>query len=135
MVKAIGSSAIVRNGQKVPGKFTVTDDSGKARCFVGLYSGGAKVGKGASRGLQPAKGAQVEGAWKGKGIGPFYFCVWAVDAAGNRSEKAPASSCAWVSRHVTIPSVSNGCGTAEYGPTVASVLNWFGDTRSTAMSR
>lgn len=58
MVKAIGSSAIVRNGQKVPGKFTVTDDSGKARCFVGLYSGGAKVGKGASRGLQPAKGGR-----------------------------------------------------------------------------
>lgn len=135
VVKAIGSSAIVRNGQKVPGKFTVTDDSGKARWFVGLYSGGAKVGKGASRGLQPAKGAQVEGAWKGKGIGPFYFCVWAVDAAGNRSENAPTSSCAWVSRQVTIPSVSNGCGTAEYGPTVASVLNWFGDTRSTAMSR
>jgi hypothetical protein len=129
VVKAIRSSAIVRNGQKVPGRFTVTDDSGKARWFVALYSGGTRVGKGASRGLQPAKGAQVEGAWKGRGIGPFYFCVWAVDAAGNKSEDAPMSSCAWVSRQVPIPSVSNGCGTSEYGETVAAILNWFGDTQ------
>jgi hypothetical protein len=129
VVKALASSAIVRNGQKVPGRFTVTDDSGKARWFVTLYSGGDKVGKGASRGLQPAKGSPVEGAWKGKGIGPFYFCVWAVDATGNKSEDAPMSSCAWISRQVPIPSVSNGCGTSEYGETVASILNWFGDTQ------
>jgi hypothetical protein len=129
VVKAIGSRAIVRNGQKVPAKFTVTDDSGKAKWFVRLYSGGTNVAEGASRGLAPAKGAPVEGKWNGKGIGPFYFCVWAMDAAGNKSENAPMSSCAWISRQVTIPSVSNGCGTSEYGATVAAVLNWFGDTR------
>ena len=129
VVKAITSSAIIRNGQKVPAKFTVTDDSGKAKWYVQLYSGGTKVATGASRGLAPARGAPIEGKWNGKGIGPFYFCVWAKDAAGNTSDNAPQSSCAWISRQVTIPSVSNGCGTAEYGETVALVLNWFGDTR------
>jgi hypothetical protein len=46
----------------------------------------------------------------------------------NTSLNSPASACACVSRQVTIPSVSNGCGTSEYGDTVAAVLNWFGDT-------
>lgn len=129
VVKAIPSSAVVRIGGSTPGKFTVTDDSGKARWYVALFSGGAKVGKGASRGLVPAKGDVVTGSWPGKGIGPFYFCVWAQYAAGNKSVDAPLSSCAWVSRQVSIPSVSNGCGTSEYGETVAAVLNWFGDVQ------
>jgi hypothetical protein len=132
-VRAIGSGAIVRDGQAVPARFTVSDDSRKAVFHAVLYSGGTVVpnpdSEFVSPGLKPADGRVWKASWPAStgGTGPFFFCVWAVDAAGNASEGAPKSSCAWIARQVTIPSVSNGCGTSEYGESVASVLNWLGD--------
>jgi hypothetical protein len=134
-VKALSSGAIVRNGQSVPARFTVSDDSGKAVFHAVLYSGGAVVprpdSEKVSKGLKPADGRTWRATWPAStgGKGPFFFCVWAVDAAGNASEGAPKSSCAWISRQVSILSVANGCGTSEYGETVASALNWLGDTQ------
>jgi hypothetical protein len=134
-VVALSSAAKIRNGEDIPARFTVSDNSGKAVFHAVLFSGGKVVphpdSEKASKGLKPADGREWKTSWPAStgGKGPFFFCVWAVDAAGNTSAGAPKSSCAWISRQVSLLSVSNGCGTSEYGETVASVLNWLGDTQ------
>ncbi len=97
-----------------------------------LYSGGEPVARAQSKGLVAAKGKTLNrnwGRWQGN-TGPFYYCFWAEDAAGNVSENAPFTSCQWLSVQVPIPSVSNGCGTAALGETVESILNWAGDVQT-----
>lgn len=122
---------IVPIGEVIPVRFQVSDNSGKARWYGMLYSGGQPVAKAQSKGLVKATGATLGGNWSsaGKSTGPFYFCFWAEDAAGNRSANAPFSSCQWISVQVRIPAVSNGCGAATWGQAVADALNWAGDVR------
>lgn len=131
-VKAIPNASVVELDQPTPAAFTVSDDSGKAKWYVKLYSGGKGVAQTFSSGQVPADDSTLTESFPAAtpGIGPFYFCVWAEDAAGNRSAGWPLSSCAWVSRQVPLRSVSNGCGAATWGHFWAKVQNWFGDTRS-----
>jgi hypothetical protein len=132
-VRALASDAIIRKGHTIPARFTVTDDSGKAVMHAVLFSGGDAVpgSEYVSKGLRTADGRVWKTSWPAStgGKGPFFFCVWAVDAAGNTSKGAPKSSCAWISREVPIATVSNGCGTDGYGPAAEWAQNWFGNTR------
>lgn len=125
------SRGVVPIAKGIPARFMVSDNSGKARWYGMLYSGGQPVAKAQSKGLVKATGKAITGNWSRKagGTGPFYYCFWAEDAAGNRSDNAPFTSCQWASAQVTIPSVSNGCGAATWGPAVADALNWVGDIR------
>ncbi len=124
-------TAVVPIGKAIPARFSVSDNSGKAKWYGMLYSGGQPIAKAQSKGLAAAKGKTIDGSWSGPGsnTGPFYYCFWAEDAAGNVSANAPYSSCQWLSVQVPIPSVSNGCGTEALGETVESILNWAGDVQ------
>jgi hypothetical protein len=64
------------------------------------------------------------------GNGPFYYCLWAEDKAGNRSPGEPKSDSAWLSREVPLVNVSNGCGTGAWGSGLEWVQNALGDTRT-----
>ena len=130
-VKVVPGSGAVEIGRRVPVAWRLTDDSARARWFAGLYSGGTLVGQARSSGLVAANGTGYSAQWprSGGGTGPFYSCFYAEDKAGLRSDGAPMSSCRWHSVQVPIPSVSNGCGAASWGPYVADVLNWLGDVR------
>ncbi len=131
-VKPIANIAPIKGfvpiGYTTPVKFGIRDNSYKATWYVNMYSAGTIVAKGSSKGLVKAAGQVVAGAFSSKvtGTGPFYVCVWAEDAAGNKSQGAPKSSCTWVSREVPIEAVANGCG-ADWGPWYTKVQNWFLD--------
>lgn len=121
----------VRIGDSIPMVFTVTDDSGRAAWDTAIYSDGKRAGYGYSVGFVKATGQERSGSWgyPRTETGPFFQCVWAEDAAGNRSANAPFSACRWLSVQVKVPKVSNGCGGSDWGPTALKVMNWFGDTR------
>ena len=59
--------------------------------------------------------------------GPLSFCVWAENAAGDKSGNAPRSACKFVSLLVDIARVSNGCG-GDGWPSVVAAENYFGNT-------
>lgn len=91
--------------------FTVKDDSGRAKVHATLYEGGKPIKS--VTGSDSANGQKW--SWNkvlfaNDLVGPLFFCVWAEDAAGNRSARAPKSSCAWIKLLVPIEKVSNGCG-------------------------
>jgi hypothetical protein len=91
--------------------FTVKDDSDHAKAHITLYQGGKPIQS--AIGSDKAHGQKW--AWSKVLFandldGPLFFCVWAEDAAGNRSARAPHSSCAWIKLLVPIERVSNGCG-------------------------
>jgi hypothetical protein len=125
-------------------QFSVKDDSGLASVHVNLYEGGELV-KGSAGlfngdltqvkesnnggALLPATGERLQ-----KGVlfpralkGPLYFCVWAEDAAGNRSARAPQSDCAWITYVVPVTWVSNGCGGANWNAVLEWAQNYFGN--------
>jgi hypothetical protein len=107
-------------------RFRVEDDSGKATFHATLYDGGTPV---ATHTGTVASGSQQWQALFASNLdGPLFFCVWAEDAAGNRSAKAPKSSCAWISLVVPIDRVSNGCGGGlqKWGVGVLA-QNYFGN--------
>lgn len=64
-------------------------------------------------------------------IGPMRYCLWAQDAAGNRSAGAPKSDCAWISLvagmdQLYAQGVANGCGGGGWD--VATwAQNYFGN--------
>jgi hypothetical protein len=122
------TSKVYGIGARIPVTFSVTDNSGKASWLAFLYSGGTPVAKGSSGGLVPAHGGQIRREWgrEGGGSGPFYYCIQAADAAGNSSD----IECQWVSAAVPVSPISNGCGTAELGPTAEQYQNYYGDTRT-----
>ncbi len=127
-VQAVGGTVPI--GRRIPVAWRVTDDSGRAKWFAALYSGGTLVGQARSSGLVAATGSVSRAQWprSGGGTGPFYSCFYAEDKAGLRSDGAPLSSCTWHTVQVPIPSVSNGCG-AAWGQIVEDTLNWIGDTQ------
>lgn len=89
------------------------------------------VARGDSKTQVAASGSTLGGSFTtaGNGTGPYFFCFWAEDAAGNRSVNAPRSSCQWLSVQVPVARVANGCGGAQWGSFWASVQNWFLDSR------
>lgn len=130
-VRAIPIGTVVRIGTRYKQRYWVKDDSGKAYVYADLFDGGTKINHAESRGLTAANGtpgwANVTPGSKRKG--PLEFCVWARDAAGNTSARAPKSSCAWLDVLVPIKNVSNECGGAGWDSVVA-IENWVGN-RST----
>lgn len=127
-VVAFQRSGIVRPGTDITLGFAVTDASGKAEVHIALYDGGVldtsddiKVSK--------ADGSRLD--WSvdlGTDLkGPLFFCVWAENAAGDKSAKAPKSACKFISLLVDIAKVSNGCG-GEGWPSVVAAENYFGNT-------
>ena len=131
-IRVLPHSGVVRIGKRIPVSWAVKDDSGRARWFAALISGGTQVSSAQSRGLVAATGRVESAQWprSGGGTGPFYSCFYAQDSAGERSADAPMSSCRWVTVQVPVPAVSNGCGAGTWGPYVADALNWVGDVRT-----
>ena len=129
MLKAGG---VVGLGERIPVKWLLNDDSGRARWYAGLFSGGALIGRAQSSGLVKANGT-IRAYWplaaKRGATGPFYSCFYAEDKSGLTSANAPMSTCIWHTAQVSVPSVSNGCG-AAWGQIVEDTLNWIGDTRT-----
>jgi hypothetical protein len=131
-VKAVQSGAVTGIGDRIRVRWSLNDDSGRAKWFAGLFSGGTLVGKAQSSGLVKATGGTYSAYWPASAArgaaGPFYTCFYAQDKAGLTSANAPMSTCTWHTVQVPIPLVSNGCG-AAWGQIVEDTLNWIGDTR------
>ncbi|MDO8308081.1 MAG: hypothetical protein Q7V58_06970 [Actinomycetota bacterium] len=128
-------NGIVPLGRSFKVRWTVTDDSEEAKVTATMYSNGSEVFIDATDGLVEAKGATMVGTVDPvSGFpGPFYLCMSAEDAAGNKSVNWPQTECAWLSLEVALdqlPSVANGCGGAQWGDLAASVQNWLLDTKS-----
>lgn len=128
VVQTLKPAGIYEPGEPIVMQMTVKDDSGKATPHGTLYDGGAPV-RSAGGTSMPATGQILD--WKtmlGADLqGPLYFCVWAQDAAGNRSTRTP---CEWISLLVDIASVSNGCGGSGWGYYALQVQNYFGNTET-----
>jgi hypothetical protein len=126
-VVAYPFSGTARPASRVPLRFSVKDESGKATVHVRLYEGGASIV--GFQQLRKATGQRQ--VWKALLAadlgGPLFFCAWAKNAAGQTSAGAPRSSCAWVPMLVAIERVSNGCGGAGW-ETVVTVENVIGNT-------
>lgn len=131
----------VPHGETRPGRttfleFQVLDDT-EVDVHLGLYEGGRslyRTFKGFSQGpvrRNVAPGSSVFNVQLGWDLkGPLYFCVWGVDAAGNKSERAPRSSCAWIDLYLDeIAKVSNGCGGGGWEAFVKT-QNYFGNKHS-----
>jgi hypothetical protein len=116
-------------GTIAPLRYTVTDDSKRATVHLRLFDGGRKVG---SKRLSNIAATGDQRDWHvllGHRKGPMYYCVWAQDAAGNRSEDAPYSACGWISLIANVDDVSNGCGGAQWGNFWEKVQNFFLDSQ------
>ena len=128
-VRAIPIGTILRIGTRYKQRYWVKDDSKKAYVYADLYDGGTRINHARSQGLTAANGtpgwADVTPGNKRKG--PLEFCVWARDAAGNTSARAPKSSCSWLDVLVPIKNVSNQCGGAGWDSVVA-FQNWVGNS-------
>ncbi|MDO8308069.1 MAG: hypothetical protein Q7V58_06910 [Actinomycetota bacterium] len=131
VVTALGRVRPQYYGSKPILPYRVEDDSGKARVHVVLYSGGVPDARGDTVVFAPAKGkdtfAKMKREPKAANVGPFYYCLWAEDKAGNRSVGWPNSSCAWLPIEVdlTVKDVANGCGSDIWntGPIQHVILN------------
>ncbi len=123
-----GPAGIVRVGQKVPVKWWVNDNSGKAAWWIDLYSGGTKVSTTKSNGYM--KTGSFSGYYPslGQNSGPYFLCIRAKDRAGNTSAHEPRSACARMSIQVRMPLVSNGCGPRSNW-LLEKGFNWVGNIR------
>ena len=127
-VTAYLHAGIVHPGTGIALGYAVKDASGKAEVHLALYDGGdldttddVAVAKadGSRRTWQVSIGSDLKG--------PLSFCVWAENAAGDKSGNAPRSACKFISLLVDIARVSNGCG-GEGWPSVVAAENYFGNT-------
>ncbi|MDO8307444.1 MAG: hypothetical protein Q7V58_03690 [Actinomycetota bacterium] len=128
--------------KKLPGKtdtsarvqFWVKDNSRKARLTWTLYSDGTAARHGGGSALQQATGTtQVTTVKAVNGFpGPYYVCLGAEDANGNKSRAWPNSSCAWVPLLVDLADspVINGCGGSQWGATAGEVQALVLDVRT-----
>ncbi|MDO8307611.1 MAG: hypothetical protein Q7V58_04550 [Actinomycetota bacterium] len=136
-VTAVQPSKFYKAGQRIPLSYRVSDDSGKARIMLTLFSDGAVVARGDTGKFVKAKGgvqtATMQNPLKATkdSRGPYYFCVTARDKAGNVSDV----DCAWLSIQVPVSLLANGCGGAQFGEGAVSVQNWLLDTRKYNGSR
>lgn len=109
----------------------VKDASGKAKVYGTLFEGGTSVRTLKTTSFVTADGRLYD--WKAKLAadlkGPLYDCFWAENPSGQKSAKAPKSSCAWQSLLVDIDRVSNTCGGEGWDDIVAAE-NYFGNTSS-----
>jgi len=128
VVRVVAPGGIHKPGTHVTVTLTVRDDSGKATMNAVLLDGGTSARTARGTNLK-AKGEPT--TWniplQADLKGPLYVCAWAQDAAGNKSAKAPRSSCAYISLLVDIDLVSNTCGGEGWDMWVAA-QNTFGNT-------
>ena len=103
------------------------DDSGRANARVTLFEGGQYVRNGSYSGKATGRKLRWILSLPANLKGPMFACIWAKDAAGNKSAGAPRSSCAWIKMVVPIERVSNGCG-GEGWDAVVAAENYFGNT-------
>lgn len=131
-IKVVEPDDATREGKKVDVRLRVSDDSKKAKVFAAMFSDGTAVMTGKTSSFIKADGSTQKAWWRYPAgeTGPFYECFWAKDKAGNVSEGAPYSTCAWLSIEVPIQLVSNGCGGSAWGDQVVAILNWIGDKRT-----
>lgn len=129
--RALPLGQIMRAGQQYQLSYWIKDASGQAYAYADLFDGGAPIGHAESAGLLTADGAILHiNTTPGRSRhGPLFFCVWAKNAAGLSSQRAPRTSCAWLPLLVSIKLVSNHCGGAGWDSIVA-VENYFGNTSS-----
>ena len=130
-VKAEPTHRVITLGHEIPAGYKAYDSDGPVKVHADLYSGGDLVASAVTPDFVPSgkEGAVKFPAATG-GNGPFYYCLWAEDKAGNHSPGEPKSACAWLSREVPLPNVSNGCGTAAWGTGPEWLQNALGDTRT-----
>jgi len=130
-VRAVPTHHVVTLGHQIPAGYKAFDSDGSVKVHADLFSGGDLVGSMATSGFVASghEGVLRFPAATG-GTGPFFYCLWAEDKAGNHSPGEPKSDCAWLSREVPLVSVSNGCGTAAWGTGPEWVQNALGDTRT-----
>lgn len=131
VIEAIGSSTPAPLGSKPSLQYRVTDDSGTARVRVALYSDGVVAFAGVTGGFRKATGQLQQATLKKDPtstgyFGPFYFCVWAEDKAGNRSAGWPESSCAWRPIEVDMKALVKANKVNRCGPNngYASTIAW-----------
>jgi hypothetical protein len=131
VIRAYPVKKILEPGTYARLPVSVKDASGKARVYGTLFEGGTSV-----RGLRTTSFVVADGRWydwKTKLAadlkGPLYNCFWAENPSGQKSVKAPKSSCAWQSLLVDIDRVSNTCG-GEGWDSIVAVENYFGNTSS-----
>ncbi len=140
-IKAFEYDDWATRGEKINLTFSVKDDSGKAKVHNTVYQGGRRLGDAVTP-LIVANGKRT--SWQatvGENLaGPLYFCVWAEDAAGNRSVDDNSdefeeyrSSCAWIPLVVPVATVSNTCG-GEGWDAVVAVQHYFGNKHTFADS-
>ena len=120
-------------GKRIPVAWRVKDDSGRARWFAALYSGGTQVGRcaepGPGRGVR-AGGERAVAAVRRRRRARSTPASTPRTRPASSSADAPMSSCRWATVQVPVPSVSNGCGAAPGASIVADTLNWIGDMRT-----
>lgn len=130
-VRAQPFRGIVRTGKPVPAGYRALDSGSGIKVHADLYSGGALVASEATSGFVPSgREGTVRLAYPTGATGPFFYCLWGEDKAGNRSPGDPTSDCAWLSVEVPIGLVSNGCGTNAWGSLLEWTQNTLGDTRT-----
>ncbi|MBI3428989.1 MAG: hypothetical protein HY050_02815 [Actinobacteria bacterium] len=129
--------ASVPIGKAFTVQYYLDDDSEQAKATMNLYSQSTLVSSTSSTGLLQARrttalwGMSAPQVAKSKNVGPFYLCISAEDAAGNKSLNAPRSVCAWLSIEVPLQStwVSNGCGGQGLGKALGNLQNAALDVR------
>jgi hypothetical protein len=130
-VRAVPTRNIITLGHQIPAGYRAYDSDGPVKVHADLYSGGDLVGSQSTPGFVRSGHEGILRFPAGaSGNGPFYYCLWAEDKAGNHSPGEPASDCAWLSREVPLVNVSNGCGTAAWGSGPEWLQNALGDTRT-----
>lgn len=120
------TKGITRPATRTKLNFRVSDDSGQARVTLTLFEGGTQISHTTSA-WGPANGSTWwwNALMPSDMVGPAYFCVRAIDKAGNQS----ATRCAWISLVAPIEKVSNGCGGGGWDALVAT-QNYFGNTHT-----
>jgi hypothetical protein len=118
----------VHSASHITLRYSIADDSGRAKAHLTLFDGGEPVAR-TDTPLGPATGKvqQWNVALRADLKGPLSYCVWAENAAGTKSGNAPRSGCKFISMLVDIGLVSNGCGGEGWDSVVAGE-NYFGNT-------
>jgi len=140
-VTAFTTKGFAQQGGSVALQFTLKDDSGRAKVHYTVYEGGKKPGSTGTTWLSAEGVTGVKWPIGANQKGPLYFCVWAEDAAGNKSSEnrsvwtplefrdEKGRSCAWIPLIVPVEQVSNTCG-GEGWDAFVEVQHYFGNVHT-----
>jgi len=140
-VSAVTNKGFAKQGDTIPLVFSLKDDSGLATAHVTVYEGGKRLGTTVTKLLHADGVTGLNWTVPADAKGPLYFCVWAGDAAGNKSSEnrdaftqpefrdEPGRSCAWIPLIVPVEQVSNTCG-GEGWKAFVEVQHYFGNVHT-----